>query len=239
MCQQGGTTKESLASRGSSLSFSTSINSENIGYTIWKDNSTVSFITTGSSTKSISLQRRIGSKITSIQAPTVVRVFNTNLNGIDKLDQTIHTPYNTEKVGRTKKPYRKIFFGILDVGTAAGYRVKRMKHGVAYTHQNFVENLQIQLLNMLKTEFFEGEFHPKTHVHGYERECSYCIYEMEKFGIVDLFRATRTYIWCIECQLFICKNHYSIAHTSEEFRKVKPTGQPFYKKRKLRHNQEN
>ena len=51
MCQQlyGLPTfaKESLASKGSSLSFSTSINSENIGYPIWKDNSTVSFLSSG------------------------------------------------------------------------------------------------------------------------------------------------------------------------------------------------
>ena len=167
--------KEALKERGSTISFETVINNAKIGFTVWKDNSLVSFITTGASTDLVEMKRRISYTIRTIKAPEVVQVFNTNLNGIDKLDQTIHTKYNTEKTGRTKKPYLKIFFGILDIGAAAGYRAKKYFFPKQnYTHQLFLENLQIQLKDLLETQFFAGELHIKKKLNVHGRSCTFC-----------------------------------------------------------------
>lgn len=225
---------EKIKERGESSSFYLQIKGVDIGLTQWKDNSEVIVITSEGTSDNQSVKRRIGQEITDITAPKTISIFNTNMNAIDRFDQSLRTDFCLEKTGRTKKAYRKISDGCIDIAIAASYRYKRsfVEKNERYSQMEFLENLHVQLTKCLAENVFNYEVHMQfTLSNARYQNCEYCYFQRQT-GVVpstemDLSsntgsnvkpkRCKRTKFFCSTCNISICKFHWHDAHTESTF----------------------
>lgn len=118
------------------------------------------------------------------------------MNGIHKNDQVRSDSCNVEEVGRTNKPYLKVFWGCQDIVLATGYHYKKGFSDQKYTNIEyrtaFLEEMNAFLNKRNENKRLGEENHEQQVDKGKSYTCAYCAF-------LRFDRPTRTSIYCSSC----------------------------------------
>ena len=79
----------------------------------WVDGNPVHFLTTADGTEETTVNRRVGSIVSTVRAPAAIRRFNHGMQGVDRFDQLVSL-FSLAKQHAFKKYYNKLAMGLLD-----------------------------------------------------------------------------------------------------------------------------
>ena len=79
----------------------------------WVDGNPVHFLTSADGTEQTTVNRRVGSVVSTVRAPAAIRRFNHGMQGVDRFDQLVSL-FSLAKQHAFKKYYNKLAMGLLD-----------------------------------------------------------------------------------------------------------------------------
>ncbi|KAG3112109.1 hypothetical protein PI125_g8511 [Phytophthora idaei] len=115
----------------------------------WCDGNVVNMVSNADSTSVGTVTRMVGSEEQSFPAPECVAQYNTNMQGVDRLDQ-IRGRFSTADGHSYKRWHKKLALALIDVARSNAYVTRRLVKSAATTrdpHRKFVMELVGELMN--------------------------------------------------------------------------------------------
>ncbi|KAG2783505.1 hypothetical protein PC116_g12677 [Phytophthora cactorum] len=115
----------------------------------WYDGNVVNLVSNADCTHVTTVTRMVGTEKQSFPAPECVAQYNTNMQGIDRLDQ-IRGRFSTADGHSYKRWHKKLALALIDVARSNAYLTRRLVKSDPATrdpHRTFVMELVGELLN--------------------------------------------------------------------------------------------
>ncbi|KAE9174546.1 hypothetical protein PF005_g25814 [Phytophthora fragariae] len=117
---------------------------------MWMDRNPVHMLSSGGSRQAVAVLRRIHGQMQSVLAPELVRDYHRSMGGVDVHDQLRMQRYSVQLCYKTRKHYKTLFLGLLDMALVNAFIVyrynKKVNNKRPPKHSAFLEELMEQLL---------------------------------------------------------------------------------------------
>ncbi|KAG3043761.1 hypothetical protein PC121_g22343 [Phytophthora cactorum] len=125
---------------------------------MWMDRNLVHMLSSGGSRKLVPINRRIRGEMQTLQAPELVRYYHRYMGGVDVHDQLRMQRYSVQLSYKTRKYYKTLFLGLVDMALVNAFIVfrhnKKVNGELPPKHYAFFETLMEQLM-AVDAETFE------------------------------------------------------------------------------------
>ena len=152
--------KKSLKERGDFRVFE--LIGKGVRVSLWKDSKIIPFVSTGISTKTTNVQRRVREKgkdskyrRTRKEIPTTfpVKIYNDDMAGVDRHDE-YRMMYSVQKAFKFRKWFKQAFLGLFDMMLVNMFIVlKQLQDGCSnVTHYDFLRQLAVVLIHVTQKD---------------------------------------------------------------------------------------
>ncbi|KAE8960401.1 hypothetical protein PR001_g30397, partial [Phytophthora rubi] len=151
---------------------------------MWMDRNPVHMLSSGGSRQAVAVLRRIHGQMQSVLAPELVRDYHRSMGGVDVHDQLRMQRYSVQLCYKTRKYYKTLFLGLLDMALVNAFIVyrynKKVNNKRPPKHSAFMEELMVQLLAVDSDKVFT------------EIEVSMLLGQHKRFAVVCTFNIMRS-----------------------------------------------
>ncbi|GMF39068.1 unnamed protein product [Phytophthora fragariaefolia] len=115
----------------------------------WYDSAIVTVISNADSSTLTSVARQVRSDKRTFSAPTCIKEYNTNMQGVDRLDQ-VRGRFSLADGHSFKKWYKKLGLALVDIARSTAYFTRKLALGQTNdrdSHRDFIAQLSSELLS--------------------------------------------------------------------------------------------
>jgi hypothetical protein len=115
----------------------------------WYDSSIVTVIFNADASSVTTVERQVRSEKRTFSAPTCVKEYNVNMQGVDRLDQ-VRGRFSLADGHSFKKWFKKLGLALVDVGRSNAYLTRKLTLGITNdrdSHRDFIVQLSSEFLS--------------------------------------------------------------------------------------------